>query len=106
MLDPQQSDEERDVVGAIRGLFDDEERAVEEFFSPVVPDRGIRARKKTAEKPTHYKVISISMYTNDIDRLSILVDELKRRGHTRANKSMVIREALRQLDLSKVPSQR
>ena len=106
MLDQQQSDEERDVVGAIRGFFDDEERAVEEFFSPVTPDKGINTRKKPATKPTHYKVISISMYTDDIERLSSIVDELKARGHTRANKSMVIREALRQLDLAQVPPQR
>ena len=105
-MDPHQSDEERDVVGAIRGLFDDEEHAVEEFFSPVVPEKGVNLRKKGGPKPTHYKVISISMYTDDIDRLALLVDELKRRGHTRANKSMVIREALKQLDVTKIPPQR
>ena len=105
-MDHQQSDEERDVVGAIRGFFDDEERAVEEFFNPVVRDRGVNQKRKQADKPTHYKVMSISMYTDDIERLGALVKALKSRGHTRANKSMVIREALRQLDLDRVPKQR
>ena len=105
-MDHQQSDEERDVVGAIRGFFDDEERAVEEFFNPVIRDRGVKQKKNLTDKPTHYKVMSISMYTDDIERLSALVKALKSRGHTRANKSMVIREALRQLDLDKVPKQR
>lgn len=54
-------------------------------------------------RPTHYKVVCISLYNEDIDRLDRLVQELKRRGHTKANKSQVIREALLQIDLDKVP---
>ena len=104
----QQLSEEEDVVGAIKGFFDDEERAVEEFFDPKVPSRvSKRAPIVEAEqRPTHYKVISISLYTEDIERLGQLVTELKKQGHSRANKSMVIREALRQLKVSDVPSQR
>jgi hypothetical protein len=95
-----------DVVGAIKGFFDDEERAVEEFFDPKVPRKVIKGRGSPDGRPTHYKVISISLYTEDIDRLNELVKELKARGHSRASKSMLIREALRQLDLDKVPRQR
>jgi len=97
-----------DVVGAIKGFFDDEERAVEEFFDPKVPRRVHKRTIADTEptKPTHYKVMSISMYTEDIERLNELVKALKKRGHSRANKSMVIREALRQLDLQRVPPQR
>ena len=93
--------EEEDRAGAIRGFFKDEETAVEEFFAPKVKG----PVKNTAPKPTHYKVISISLYKEDIARLEHLVMELKGNGHTRANKSMVIREALRQLDLASVPKQ-
>ena len=90
-----------DSVGAIRGFFDDEERAVEEFFDPKRPPTVRRgARGASSTKPTHYKVMSISMYTEDIERLNEMVREAKALGHTRANKSMLIREALRQLDLS------
>ena len=54
-------------------------------------------------KPLHYKVICISLYTRDLDRLDELVDELKARGLTKANRSALIRVALDQLDLDKVP---
>ncbi len=56
-----------------------------------------------ADKPTHYKIVSISLYTEDIDRLNRMVAELKAKGHTKANKSALIRAALLQCDLDKVP---
>lgn len=56
-------------------------------------------------RPTHYKVVCISLYNEDIERLESLVAELKRRGHSKANKSQVIREALLQIDLDRVPRQ-
>jgi hypothetical protein len=62
-----------------------------------------RSGKKTAERPTHYKVICISMYTQDLEDLDIKIGELKRRGWTKANKSQLIRLALAQLDLDKLP---
>jgi hypothetical protein len=73
------------------------------FYSPEAEPR--RARRKAAppEKPLHYKVICISLYTKDLDRLDALVDELKSRGVTKANRSALIRVALEQLDLDKVP---
>ena len=55
------------------------------------------------EKPTHYKIVCISLYTEDIARLEELVAELKRRGHTKANKSAVIRYALDSVDIGKMP---
>jgi hypothetical protein len=61
------------------------------------------AGKEVKDKPAHYKVICISMYTKDLDRLDALVDELKARGLTKANRSALIRVALDQLDLDKVP---
>lgn len=61
------------------------------------------ARPKTKKpKPTHYKVVCISLYTQDIANLEAKVAELKRRGYTKANKSQLIRLALRNLDLDDV----
>ena len=54
-------------------------------------------------KPAHYKVICISMYTKDLARLDSLVAELKSRGLTKANRSALIRAALEQVDLDRVP---
>jgi hypothetical protein len=62
------------------------------------------AKKAAAPRPTHYKVICISMYTRDLEELDAKVAELKRRGWTKANKSQLIRLALAQLDLDKLPS--
>lgn len=95
----------REAGGGIEELFAGES-AVDEFFSPEpVRERRPQAGAK-AKRPSHYKVVSISLYLEDIERLEKLVAELKARGQSRANKSMVIREALRQMDLDAVPPQR
>jgi len=57
-------------------------------------------------RPTHYKVICISMYTQDLEELDAKVAELKRRGWTKANKSQLIRLALSQIDLDKLGTPR
>ena len=71
-------------------------------------DRQAPMRPRAADnpKPQHYKIVSISLYLEDIQRLEQLVAALKKRGNYKANKSQVIREALLQLDLDKVTAQR
>jgi hypothetical protein len=118
----------REPVAGIRNELDsDEIRDVlrETFFStaPVptandardadeddgVDGRSRRARARRGEavaekpRPEHYKVICISMYTDDLARLDAVVKELKRRGYTKANRSAVLRVAVDQLDLDRVP---
>lgn len=96
-------------LGAARVLDGDEVQGVLSgaFYQPMQidppPASRARARASSAPKPTHYKVICISMYTKDLGRLDELVDELKSRGITKANRSALIRVALEQLDLDKVP---
>ena len=65
-----------------------------------------RILRERAAKPDHYKIVSISLYNEDIERLNMMVDELKRRGHFKANKSMLIRHALEQIDLDQIPKNR
>lgn len=65
-----------------------------------------RILRERAAKPDHYKIVSISLYNEDIERLNTMVDELKRRGHFKANKSMLIRHALEQIDLDQIPKNR
>ena len=43
------------------------------------------------------------MYTDDLKRLDGMVDELKLRGQTKANRSALIRYALGAVDLDRVP---
>jgi hypothetical protein len=64
--------------------------------------QGERPRRAGTARPTHYKVICISMYTRDLEELEAKVAELKRRGWTKANKSQLIRLALSQLDLDRL----
>jgi hypothetical protein len=84
-----------------------EDEVLERFYKPAptpAPTNDVQAaRDKKRDKPTHYKIVCISLYTEDIERLESLVAELKRRGHTKANKSQVIRAALDQIDLGRIP---
>ncbi len=81
-----------DVEGVLSGSF-------------FVPDGARRARPQGEkdDKPTHYKVICISMYTEDLARLDTMVDELKARGLTKANRSALIRYALGAVKVEDVP---
>ncbi len=65
-----------------------------------------RPARAKSTRPTHYKVICISMYTRDLEDLDAKVAELKRRGWTKANKSQLIRLALSQIDIDKLPTPR
>ena len=79
------------------------ESILERFYKPEPSITPITDAPKTKEKPTHYKVVCISLYNEDIENLERMVGELKRRGHTKANKSQLIRAALAQVDLGKIP---
>ena len=54
------------------------------------------------EKPTHYRVLCVSMYTSDIERMNEIVVELKRRGRTKMTRSELIRIAIAMFDLDRV----
>ena len=98
--------EEEAGLAAARVLDADEVQGVLSgaFYAPDAGPRRARPRRtEPAAKPVHYKVICISLYTKDLDHLDQLVDELKARGITKANRSALIRVALEQLDLDKVP---
>ena len=80
----------------------------DDFYGRPGPDDGPARRRRAdaAPRPTHYKVICISMYTRDLEELEAKVTELKKRGWTKANKSHLIRLALSQLDLDRLPTPR
>ena len=102
--------EDESMSGAARVLDADEVQGVlsGSFYAPPPPPvidekRPARGVRKAVPKPKHYKVICISLYTKDLEHLDWLVDQLKARGVTKANRSAVIRVALEQLELDKVP---
>jgi hypothetical protein len=86
------------------------ERGAAPFFAPTsVPVGQVSqvttglAGDKRETKPLHYKVICISMYTDDLKRLDTMVESLKARGLTKANRSALIRYALSEVNLERVP---
>ena len=100
---------------AMDELFDgDEVREVlrEAFYkpSPAVLPKPVqkplvkaKAKRKPKPKPTHYEVLCISMYRDDLDRLDAEVARLKASGHTKMSRSGLIRFALDHMDTSKLP---
>jgi len=83
-----------EVQGVLSGAF---------YSPPARSQHPPRPRGEKLPKPAHYKVICISLYTKDLQALDAAVDELKTRGITKASRSALIRVALEQLDLDKVP---
>jgi hypothetical protein len=73
------------------------------FYTPRDKAAPKAEKAERDDKPAHYKVICISMYTGDLARLDAMVETLKKRGLTKANRSALIRAALDQVDLTKVP---
>ncbi|MEM9691503.1 MAG: hypothetical protein AAGA56_03075 [Myxococcota bacterium] len=96
----------REMGNTARPLFDREEVEGVLRGSFYKADDGQPQKRPTAashEKPTHYKVICISMYIDALERLDAMVKELKARGYTKANRSALIRHALDTVNLDEVP---
>lgn len=51
-----------------------------------------------------YKVITISMYRDDLRRLDDLIDRLKKHGVKQPSRSAIIRHALSVLDENTIPT--
>jgi hypothetical protein len=92
---------ERESREATARVLDPTDRGSPAFFAPTpVPVDEVDKREG---KPLHYKVICISMYTDDLKRLDTMVEALKARGLTKANRSALIRYALSEVNLERVP---
>lgn len=120
-MSKRKDDDSYDVAMGRDPLADDDEVLARTIFggerisspepgppAPRAPARRARVgagRAKTRRKARndHYKVISISMYNEDIAQMDKLVEELKKRGFTRANRSALIRFALDNVDIDKMP---
>ncbi len=101
------SSDQSDYRGAARTLLDrDEVQSVLSgaFYTNAPESEACEERvERPAAKPAHYKVICISMYNEDLEHLDEMVERLKTRGLTKANRSALIRYALGIVDLDKVP---
>jgi len=92
---------------AMRDLFEKEEVEDvlrESFYAPparAVERKGPARPKKV--KPSHYEVICISMYKEDLARLDALVARLKEEGHRKMSRSALIRFALDTIEVADLP---
>jgi hypothetical protein len=88
-------------VGGI--LDEDEVSAVlrDSFYAGQSPKRSCAKAKN--DKPDHYDVICISLYTEDLARLDKMVAKLKKQGHRKISRSALIRFALDQVDIESFP---
>ena len=97
--------EEETGLGAARVLDADEVQGV--LSGSVLHARAARSRarasRKAEPKPDALQGDLHLALHGDLERLDGLVDELKARGITKANRSALIRVALDQVDLDKVP---
>jgi hypothetical protein len=50
-----------------------------------------------------YKILTISMYRKDLERLDAMVKDMKGKGVSRASRSALIRYALSMLDPNHIP---
>jgi hypothetical protein len=94
-------DDFREAAARVLDTDDVEGVLSSNFYASPKPIKQARADRE--DKPTHYKVICISMYTDDLKRLDEMVDALKARGLTKANRSALIRYALSGVDVERVP---
>lgn len=62
-----------------------------------------RRHKKPTPQHTSYRVICISIYTDDLAELDAKVERLRARGERRMNRSTLIRYALAGIDPETIP---
>jgi hypothetical protein len=94
------SDELRQATARVLDHDDIDGVLGQTFYGQRAPQAAAPTPK---ERPQHYKVICISMYTDDLERLDEMVQTLKARGLTKANRSALIRYALGGVKLDDVP---
>ena len=96
---------ERELRQATARVLEPESERSGAFYQPAAIAAALPAEdaEKRDGKPVHYKVICISMYTDDLKRLDGMVESLKARGLTKANRSALIRYALSEVNLERVP---
>lgn len=100
---PKTSAAKRDVPSKKDAAKPKEKPAVQARATRKKPAQKSTRRRRREKPPQHYKVLSISLYNEDIEQMDEFVKELKKQGFTRMNRSALIRFALDQVDISKMP---
>ncbi len=61
------------------------------------------ARRRRRAPLREQITISVSTYTDVLERIDLAVDQLKRRGYTKMNRSRLLRLAFQQFDPDRLP---
>ena len=78
-------------LDGVRGSSELVETLYNRRRNPAMSPKKMRSHLKRIR---HYKLVCISLYNRDIERLEEIVKTLKELGYSKANKSQVIRFAL------------
>lgn len=108
---------ETDDEGA--GLGEDplgRDPVLETLYAPSSPGRAgvdVKARGRTRGKRSKdrkplpegqtYRLVTFSFYEDDVARLDALLEDARKRGHRKVSRSQIVRLALRQVRLDKLP---
>ncbi len=66
--------------------------------------RGKRTKdRKPLPEGQTYRLVTFSFYEEDVTRLDALLEQARKRGHKKVSRSQIVRLALRQVDLEKLP---
>ena len=76
--------------------FDLNKAAVQSTRRPDA-SRVREAAKKKASKPKGWKVVAYSLYLNEAAWVDGIAEQLKKAGNAKANRSLVVREAIHRL---------
>lgn len=97
---------EVETLGEVTRLLDATERAKALPSKHAEPRQFAELALASCDAAAQVQVVRIYLYEEDLAQLDAMVQTLKARGDSRANRSALIRHALTQVDLDKVPRQR
>ena len=80
----------------------EEKKIIKDEKSQKKSSQKKRSLEKKDPQEEDYKVITISLYNEDIDLINEMISTLKERGFKRLSRSKLIRLALYSLDLQKI----
>ena len=105
-----------DVVG--EGLGDDpfaHDPVFEALYAPSAvvarapappaphPNKGRTKERRPLKEGQDWRLVTFSFYEDDVERLDALLVQARKLGHRKVSRSQIVRLALRQVDLSKLP---
>ena len=82
---------------------DEVSAVLRDTFYTATETKKARSKKRPKKGDLHYDVICISLYKEDLARLDAMVAKLKKRGHRKISRSGLIRFALDQVNIDKLP---